>query len=455
MKIRLSITTAIILLFANINILAQTNMKLSLKEAQEYALKNNTQIKNAKLDIVLAKEKVWETTTIGLPQVSGTANYSNVLEVPEMNFGGYINWQAINPNSPLTAGMVMDNYIEGEPIKLGTNENVTLNLNVSQLIFSGEYIVGLQASKTYKMLSEQTLTKTEAEIRELIVNTYYLVLVVEKSKEILKSTFENIEKTAFEIDELLSVGYVEETDADQIKLNVSNIKNSLNSIDRQVDLSYKLLKIQMGFELDINLELTDNLNDIISNIYYEQLVNEQFILENNIDYKLITTQEHLSNLSLKREKTAFLPSIAAFYTHQKQMNEPEFNFSPPDIFGLNIEVPILSSGLRLTKVSQAKIELEKVRNIKWQVEQNLFLGVEQAKSDLKTNYEKYVNQKQNLELAKKIYDKTLVKYQEGISTSMDLTQAHNQYLTVQSDYFNEMIELLYAKSSLDKLLDKK
>jgi len=108
----------------------------------------------------------------------------------------------------------------------------------------------------------------------------------------------------------------------------------------------------------------------------------------------------------------------------------------------------------LSKVSQAKIELEKVRNTKWQVEQNLILGVEQAKSDLKTNYEEYLNLKQNLELAKKIYEKTLTKYQEGISTSFDLTQVHNQYLTAQSNYFNKMIDLLKANSGLNKLLYK-
>jgi outer membrane protein TolC len=429
-------------------------MKLSLKEAQDYALKNNAQIKNAKLDIVLAKKKVWETTAIGLPHATGTANYSNILEVPEMNFGGYIDWQSIDATMPLTSDMVMDNYVEGEPIQLGTKENVTFDFNVSQLVFSGEYIVGLQASKIYKKLSEQNLQKTEADIKELIINTYYLVLIAEKSKEILESTLTNTEKIAYEIKEMLNVGFVEDTDFDQIELTLSNIKNSLSSLERQVGLTYKLLKMQLGLETEIDIELTDNLDDILSNISYEQLLNEQFFVENNIDYKLITTQENLSNLSLKREKSTFLPSVAAFYNHEEQMNKPEFNFSPPDIFGLNIEVPLLSSGMKLSKVSQAKIELEKVRNTKWQVEQNLILGVEQAKSDLKTNYEEYLNLKQNLELAKKIYEKTLTKYQEGISTSFDLTQVHNQYLTAQSNYFNKMIDLLKANSGLNKLLYK-
>jgi outer membrane protein TolC len=313
MKIKHGILAVIVILFSALNMQSQTVMKLSLKEAQDYALKNNAQIKNAKLDIVLAKKKVWETTAIGLPHATGTANYSNILEVPEMNFGGYIYWQSIDATMPLTSDMVMDNYVEGEPIQLGTKENVTFDFNVSQLVFSGEYIVGLQASKIYKKLSEQNLQKTEADIKELIINTYYLVLIAEKSKEILESTLTNTEKIAYEIKEMLNVGFVEDTDFDQIELTLSNIKNSLSSLERQVGLTYKLLKMQLGLETEIDIELTDNLDDILSNISYEQLLNEQFFVENNIDYKLITTQENLSNLSLKREKSTFLPSVAAFY----------------------------------------------------------------------------------------------------------------------------------------------
>ncbi len=428
-------------------------LSLNLQQAVEYALQNNPDILNAKLDVIIAKKKVWETTAIGLPQVNASANYTNIFDVPVMNFGGYIDWQAIDPATPLTSGIVLSNYVEGQPIELGTKENIIWDITISQLIFSGEYIVGLQAAKVFKLLSAQNLKKTENDIIEAVNQTYYLILMAEENKKILDKSIENTKKIYEDLKKTFEAGFIESTNVDQIELTYKNLENSLKSVERQIELSYQLMKLQLGISNDTTIVLTDNLNDIVSKINIDAIISSPFDIENNIDYKLLDTRHKLSELTLKQQKAKSLPTISGFYKHQEQLNVPDFNFFNPNIVGLSLKLPVFSSGMRCSKVQQTKLELEKATNMKNYVSRQLEVGVLRAKSDIKTAYEKYENEKENLKLSEKIYNQYLEKIKEGVSSGMELTQAQNQYLSTQANYIAAMVELLNAKNKLDKALN--
>ncbi|OQX97844.1 MAG: hypothetical protein B6I24_07295 [Bacteroidetes bacterium 4572_128] len=162
-------------------------------------------------------------------------------------------------------------------------------------------------------------------------------------------------------------------------------------------------------------------------------------------------QEEIQKLEFKRQKSTILPTISAFINHQKKAKAPEMDMAPPTIMGINIEIPIFASGIRYTKISQAKMEFEKIENQKKTLKKALILENLQAKSDFQSSKDKYENEKLSMALAKKIYEKTSLKYKEGISSSLDLTQAQNQYLSAQSNYFNAIFELLKIKNKLDKI----
>jgi outer membrane protein TolC len=166
------------------------------------------------------------------------------------------------------------------------------------------------------------------------------------------------------------------------------------------------------------------------------------------------TQEKLGVLSLKREKSGYLPSLAAVYMHTEKVNKPAFDFAPTDVFQLSMNIPIFTSGQRHVKVQQRRLELDKVVNIKENVANGLRLEHKNANNELATAYENYLNNKKNIDLTNRIYEKTVIKYKEGLSTSMDLTNAQNQYLKAQSDYYNAVYSLITAKNKLDKLTNK-
>ncbi len=432
----------------------QSPGKFTVKEAVDYAIQHSYDVKNGMLDVSIAKKKIWETTAIGLPNFNIDLMYQYTFSVPEMDFGiPYLN----KATGRQIMAQVRDTIFLPKlraPVKLGTKQSTTIDFTLSQLVFSGEYIVGLQASKTYKIFSELNLQKIKNDVKELVTSSYYSVLVLRENIKTLENTLENINKIAYEMEQMLKVGFIEDTDVDQIKLTASNIKIAKTTLERQVDVAEKLLKFQMGVKLDSEIILSDDLKTVLQADEIEKLMILPLKIEDNIGYQLTETNEKLQKLSYKREWSSVLPRISAFYRHKKIVNAPDFNFMSPDILGVSVNIPVFASGSRYSKIQQAKMELEKARNIKMKTSEALILEYKQSISDLTAAYQTYQTQKKSVELSKKIYDKTVIKYKEGISSSMDLTQVQNQYLESQGNYFNAILDLLNRKIHLEKILAK-
>lgn len=459
-----TLLTALLISSMQISALAQDNKQvttsLSLKQAQEYALKNNTGMKNAQLDIEIAKKKIWETKAIGLPQVSASGTYTHLFKIPEVSFGGSSLISDQRKGTTVAAvptgfenDSIFQNYFPGDPIKLGVKDNATINLNVSQLIFSGEYIVGLQATKVFLQISQNSMQSASIDLNESVANTYYLVLLMEQNKVILSKSFANITKTLSDMKEMNKQGFIENTDIDQLELTLNTLENGIRTIDNQIAASYDLLKFQIGLPYENSLVLTDNLDKVINDSDITSVLAKQFQVKNQINYKIMENQEDAGLLNLKRQKSAYLPTLAAFYKHTENAKKSDFDFTMKDMAGLSLNVPIFSSGQRNVMVQQRVLELEKIRNAKTNVAKGLELDFVNSRNSFNSAYDQFVNEKRNIELTSRIYDKTLIKYKEGLSSSMDLTNAQNQYLTAQKNYFTALYTLLVSKNKLEKLLN--
>jgi len=424
-------------------------LELSLKQVQDYAVNHNAVAENARLDVKSARKKIWETTTIGLPQISGTVSYRNDLKIATT----LIPAQFLDPN----AG-------EGEfiGVKFGTQHNATAELKLDQLIFSGSYIVALRASKIYLRLSQENVVKTEIEVKHAVTDTYYLILLALHSKATLAANLENVKKTKYETTEMYKAGFLEDTDADQLQLTVTELENSIKSIDRQINVTYNLLKFQMGVALERHVRLTESLTDILSQIDKDSLLTEQFNLSRHIDFRMADSQERSMFLLMKREQSEYLPTISAYATYTRMAMRDEFNFFkkndeqwfPSTSIGLRIAVPLFSSGMRAARVAQAKIDLKKATNTKNQVKDGLELGLLQARSTFADAYDTVDSTRKNTALAKKIYEKSGEKFKKGTVSSMELTQAHSQYLAAENNYTRAVVELLKAKTLLDKAMNR-
>jgi outer membrane protein len=414
----------------------------SLRSAQQFAIEHSYDTRKSEMDILAAEKKVRETVSTGFPHLSSTIDYMNNLEL---------------------ATVLIPNIFEGKfeekiPVQFGTKHNASAGFTLSQLIFSGSYFVGLKTSKVFRQLADQNYARTKLDILETVTNTYYLILVSEESEKILSSSLSNLEKTHYEIRERYKEGFVAETDADLVQISVTKLKNSLQAVVRQKEVAYKLLKFQMGLDLSAQIVLTDELEDILQQIDISKVVNSEFDVEQNIDYKLLETQEKFSEMALKNEKSKYFPTVSAFYSYQWNAFRDQFNFLNfeerwfrTQVLGVNINIPLFTSGYQRAKVAQASIALKQARTARIQASQGLTVEMANLKSALDSAYENYLNTKENMRLAQRVYDVTLIKYNEGVASSMDLTQTHDKYLMAQSEFIQAISGLLTAKNKLDRL----
>jgi outer membrane protein TolC len=418
----------------------QTNF--NLKEAQEFALENNYKNKQAMLDIEIAKKKVWETTAAGLPQVNGSAKLQKFLDVP-------VNLAPANSFNPLAPA---DDLVE---LQFGLEYSNSVGISASQLIFDGSYIVGLQAAKTYKNLSVSNQVKTQIALNEAVKQAYFTVLIAEENTAVLKESKAAVDAILAETSALYKEGMLDEESVDQLTLTVNELRTAVGIANGQIDFARKLLKLQMGMDITNKITLTEGLEVFIGEVQTKTAA-QDFKLENHIDYNLVETNMRLMKLNLRKEKYSFLPSINLFLTHEQQNMNNKFDvfnggkWYPMTVVGAQLKLPILTSGSRLAKMSQAKIEYEKSEINAQEVGQGLLYQTQVAQSNYETNHETYLNQKENMALAKKIYDKTVLKYKEGVSSSLDLSQTQNQYLTAEGKYIKALLDLLTSKSELQK-----
>jgi outer membrane protein TolC len=441
----------IVLLTISFVLHAQTNLtkesySFSLNEAIEHALKNNYNAINAARDIDAAKKKKWETTTIGLPQINASLGYQNNIE--------------------LQRSLIPAEFFGGQPgefaeVAFGTRHNMIGNATVSQLIFNGSYIVGLQSAKVYLQISENAKIKTNQEIREMVVNAYGNVLLANESIAILEKNKTNLEKTLNETTQIFKNGLIEEENVEQLQITLTTIKSAQENIKRQKVIATNMLKLILGITIEKELILTENLNNLALNNINFELSTTPFQVENSIDFKIQENLVQSKKLLLLLEKSNALPSLAAAYNfgynafgNQFQFftnNQRWLNFSN---VGLSLNVPIFSSLGRSARTQQAKIALEQAKTQMTQVEQSLKLQFEKAKSDYEYSLEQLNTTKSSLTLAERIENKQQIKLKEGLSSSFDLSEAQRQLYATQQNYLQAMLDVINKKASLEKIITK-
>lgn len=436
---------ALVWLFAEGAFAQDSTYAFSLEDAKKYALEHAYQIRLAKLDVEQADSKVNETISSGLPQVSGKVDYLNNIDIPPVGLPGSF------------AGLPDD---EIAAVPFGVDQTMTASVTANQLIFDGSYLVGLQATKIYLDISKIDLEKSAIEIKNLVTQAYGNVLVAEKNASIFKKNQANLDKQSFETEEYYKNGLREEQDRDQIKLTLQSITNEYENSVRQLENAKNKLKLVLGLPIESQITLSDDLLTITNKASDESFASKEFDINAHIDYKSILIKEKSSELLLKQKKSEYLPKVTGFYTFQRNSFANEFNFfgsssqwNSGQFFGLNLNVPIFTSFASKNKVQQAKIDLQKDEITKMQVADNLKVEAENAKSNYLFALNQYKTSNENLALAERIYDKVKAKYDEGINSSLELTNANNQLLEIQGKYIQASYALIDAKVKLDKALN--
>jgi len=419
----------VIFILSSFMLKAQESISLSLEKAIEFALQYNKALHNAKNSAQTTKEKIRETTATGLPQVGASINYNNFL--------GANAELRIDPSVP--------------PAIIEFNPTSSININVNQLVFSGSYYVGLQLAKLAYQAADLSSQKTELDIKEQVTRAYYLVLVSERTVKIIESNKINSEKIYEKTRNLANAGIIEKTEADKLSVMVTSVENAQKAAERQLEMAYNMLRLQLGADANTEINLTTLLDEVSQKSKFENAAVSPFNIENNIDYNLVLMQGKIAKSQVSLQKTNYLPTLTGFYSYTEKLLKPKFDITPKNILGLNLSVPIFSSGMRKSKVAQAKINLDIVETNTQLVNQQLTIQEKQLRYNLNNMLEQYQNQKTNVDIAKEVFDKMNLKFQQGIVSSLELTSANNNYLSAESSYINILFQLLDAELALRKL----
>jgi len=444
----------------------EKTMQLSLDEAIAFALENSYNAKAAKNDIKSANEKVWETTAIGLPQINASLDYQNFLKQPVSLLPA-----AAFDNTSSTVSTVEDFFdLQANreptapggfiPVVFGTPQNMNASVTLTQLLFDGSYLVGLQASKTFLKITTQAEEKTELLTREAVINAYGNVLITQSSISILESNIKILQKNYNDAKKIFENGLNEEEDVEQLEITLGNVKNQLRSVQRMEEIAYQMLNLALGSSIKTTLILTDNLESLATENIQLSLISEPFNVNNHIDFRIAENNRQGNLLNLKLEKSKYLPTLSAFVNYGTQAFSDSFTFFDGNqrwfessLLGVSLNVPIFSSFSRKSKVSQAKIDLENADIRLEETKQRLSLQAEKAQNDYQFSIENYQTAKKNVGLAERIEKKQRIKFFEGISSSFELLQAQNQLYTQQQNYIQSMLDVISNKAALENALN--
>ena len=444
MQSKFLVAAALFLILSGSVVIAQQNdnteLKLTLKEAQDYALSRNKLVLTAKSDVQASRVAIWEAISAALPQVNASGSFMDNLKLM----------------TTLLPGEFFGQPGEKIPVTFGSQFNSSASVEASMLIFNAPLYIGIETTKLAQKLSEENLTKSELDTKESISTAYFLILVSEKSLELLNANIENLNETLKSTRAMYSVGMAEATDVDQMLSNVTMIENNRSSLERTIELNYNILRLELGVPMTTKITLTETLDNLTDQINVETLLSQDFDHTRNVDYKLVEGQEIMSSLALKSQKASVLPTLAGFYTYGTNgMGDKvsDLRWFQNSVVGLQLSIPVIASGQRYAQIKRAQINLEKAKTTKDMITEQLLLQEKQLRYNLVNANLQYLSQKENIEVSKRVYTSMENKYKQGIASSLELTQANSQYLQAENNYVSALLNLLQTKVALDKLLN--
>jgi outer membrane protein TolC len=422
--------------------LAANAQSFSLKQAVDYAITHQVQVKNSQIDLQNASAKISEIKAMGLPQVNGSVALTNNIVLQR----AFIPAKIFNPAAA-----------DGELIaaKFGVDNSGFASVGLSQLVFDGTYLLGLKASSVYKDLAVKSLTQSKQQVAENVTKAYYGILVNEKRIGLLSLNLHRLDTLLKETRELNKQGFVEKIDVQRLDVQANNLRTELENVNRLQELSYSLLKFQMGYPMEEPIAITESLEKIELATFNTNASGE-FSYANRIEYSILQTQENLAELDLKSIKAGYLPRLVfnANYGYNAGAN----GFS--DLLSkqwfdnaavtVALQIPIFDGFSKKYKAVQSANNLQKVRQSYGLLKSSIDLQRTQASITMKNALESMKEQKSNLELANEISRVTRVKYQQGVGSNLEVLNAESSIKESQANYFTALYNALIAKVEVEK-----
>ena len=459
----LSQFAAILLLFITISttsVQAQNppggdGLQFTMKQSIAYALRNQKSIENARFETYIAEKRVRELLGIGLPQVTANANYTQYLELPVSVID--IRNFALDPTAtPIPEGLPDSIYFQ--TANFGIKHNASVQGDISQLIFDGSWIVGVQAAKEFTSLSEINMQRTEEEVAVNVAKAYYNALAGEERAKLLGANVTRLKGLLESTKALYEQGFAEKVDVDRLQIQLNNLEVEERKVYRLVDLGYDLLKFQMGMPIEEVIILTDRIDDNVELAPLEELAMDADYSDQRLETQLLKKQIQLNEMDIKRNRLGAFGTLAGFASLNYTTARPTFfkldlerNWFRSSLFGLQYNVTIFDGLQKKARIEQTTLKIDQLRNNLDMFRESAKLETRSAISSVVNAYADVENAKRNLELSEEVYRISTTKYEEGIGSNLEVIDAESTLLTSQINYLSALYDYNLAKIELRRV----
>ncbi len=421
------LTLVLVLASLGLSATAQQTLRLSLAEAQQYAVEHSKTMLNADLDVKKAELERWKTLSSMLPSVKAGFDYQNMLGY-EMNMAGF---------------------------SIPMNPTGTFSVTAS-VALTGSQIVGTMLQNLAMEMSDISRQQTEQTTRSQVKNVYVSILIMEETVGLLDSSLANLERLATTSQEAVNVGAAEQVDADKLQVQVATLSTSINSTRRSLQVLRNTLLLQLGADVNSTVELTTPIEQILNVEGAMAFLNESFNIEKNYSYQLLEKNEELAKKNVTMAWMDFLPTLSFYYQYSKKVyfGDEGMNMTPPNMIGASISIPLLTIGTRYANIKSARIALQETQNSRQQAEDGLQVQYNQLRYDLASALETYDIQRRNLEVTQRVFANVTEKYKYGRASSLEVTTASNDIISAQNNYIQAVMNVISAQVALEDLLNK-
>ena len=437
----------------------EKTMRLSLSEAQEYAVQHNYALQNSALDVKKAEATRWQTLSSMLPQVKAGFDYQNMCGY-EMNLGGRSSMGSMMPDSITIGGVTMPISFPSSGGSGSTSTSIPMNPSgtfsiTASIALTGAQLVGTLLNRIAIDMANVTHRQSEQTTRANVKTAYTSILIMEQTVRLLDTSLQNMQQLLETTEASVRAGASEQVNADKLKVQVATMKSSINSTERSLNMLYNSLILLLGADVNSKLQLTTPIEQVLDVDYAAQLTMGGFHIEDNYNYQLLQQSERLARKQLTLAWMDFTPTISAYYQYSDKTyfgKDAGFNMTPPNMIGASVSLPLFQSGTRVAKIKGAKIDYQKNLNSKLQAEDGLRVQYNQLCYDLVSAIESYNIQRENLDVTRRVFRNVSEKYTYGRASNLEVTNASTDILNAQSNYIQAVMSVVKAQVALENLL---
>ncbi len=418
---------------------AQDTLTVSLTKALEVAMSESPTIKVANKEIervdYLKKEKI-----AGLfPNVSASAAYQRTLKKQKVFF----TIPGVPPN-PDGFEMGQDNTFNG-------------GISASLPIIAPALWATIEMSEIDAQLALESARSSKQALINQVTKAYYGVLMAQDSYNVFKKSFDNTKENARIIQDKYKQGIVSEFEWIRADVQVRNAQSNVVSAQSGVNMSKLQLKLLMGMNMMTELKVEGSLADFEAKMYGDALSIDTTTLKSNSDLVQFDIKTKQLNHSLKIQKAAWWPTLAASFSYQYMSmgNDPftlNYPWFPYSTAGLSLSIPIFQGGARLYKQKQVNIQLDEMKSQRDNLRRSLELQTLTYLDNIKKAMEKIESNKEGLRQAEKAVAISEKRYEVGSGTYLDITDSQLAYIQAGLSYNQSIYDYLSAKSDLEKIL---